>query len=156
MFWLDNKKTCISYTKGAFDKYCVIINGRGFQMYAPTDKEYFQWIKALAHTYGVTQVYNDFCEIYDIVEQDLYRDKAMSLIIDIDTHYNEDTVLWWIVFYMTMVAEENKEKAILGKRIKKLGVYNILIDEYKIDDVVQYMKGMRWQQLNELMMERGI
>ena len=58
--------------------------------------------------------------------------------------------------YMTMLAEEKKENAILGKKIKRLGAYNLLYDEYPIDYIVKYMRNMRWYKLKELMIERGI
>ena len=57
---------------------------------------------------------------------------------------------------MTMLAEENMPGKILGKKIKRLGVYNILYDKYPIPYVCSYMDGMRWWQLRDLMMERGI
>ena len=71
-------------------------------------------------------------------------------------HYNDDTILWWLIFYMTMLAECKKENSILKKRIKKLGVYNILFDEYSIDYIIKYMKGKNWRYLDNLMKERGI
>ena len=80
MFWLDNRKTCIYYKTGSFDDYCVAINGRGYNSHAPTDKEYFEWIKTLSHTYGVEQVYNDFCQIYNIVGEITNKDDAIIFI----------------------------------------------------------------------------
>ena len=156
LFLIDNNKTCIYFDKGKFDKYCVYINGRNKFRYAPTDDVYFNWIRILAKQYGNLQVWNDFCTIYDIVDTGETENEVLSIIKNIDLHYNDDTILWWLIFYMTMLAECKKENTILKKRIKKLGVYNILFDEYSIDYVIQYMKGKNWRYLDNLMKERGI
>lgn len=156
VFFIDNGHTCIYFDEGKFDKYCVYINGRGKFRYAPTDDVYFTWIKNLAYTYGVTQVWDDFCEVYDIVDTGENNREVFALVNDIDMHYNDDTVLWWLIFYMTMLAECKKENTILKKGIKKLGVYNVLIDEWDIEYVITYMRGKNWRTLNELMEERGI
>ena len=57
---------------------------------------------------------------------------------------------------MTMLAECKKENAILKKRIKKLGVYNLLFDKYSIDYVTTYMRNQTWRDLDKLMKERGV
>lgn len=127
LFLIDNNKTCIYFDKGKFDKYCVYINGRNKFRYAPTDDVYFNWIRILAKQYGNLQVWNDFCTIYDIVDTGETENEVLSIIKNIDLHYNDDTILWWLIFYMTMLAECKKENTILKKRIKKLGVYNICL-----------------------------
>ena len=156
LFLIDNNKTCIYFDKGKFDKYCVYINGRNKFRYAPTDDVYFNWIRILAKQYGNFQVWNDFCTIYDIVDTGETENEVLSIIKNIDLHYNDDTILWWLIFYMTMRAECKIENTILKKRIKKLGVYNILFDEYPIDYIIKYMKGKNWRYLDDLMKERGI
>ena len=119
LFLIDNNKTCIYFDKGKFDKYCVYINGRNKFRYAPTDDVYFNWIRILAKQYGNLQVWNDFCTIYDIVDTGETENEVLSIIKNIDLHYNDDTILWWLIFYMTMLAECKKENTILKKRIKK-------------------------------------
>lgn len=37
--------------------------------------------------------------------------------------------IWLNVLYAGMIAEENKENAVLGKRIKRLGMHQVLPDE---------------------------
>lgn len=151
----------IYFSEGGFDNYCVYINETPHTFrYAMKDKEYFKWILLLSKKYGIVQVWDDFCSIYDIVSMDPDAkpdvDKAMSEVATVDMHYNEDTVKWWLVFYMTMVAECKKRNAILKKRIKKLGVYNLFFDGYDISYVITYMRGMHWKELDKLMKERGI
>ena len=57
---------------------------------------------------------------------------------------------------MTMVAECKKKNAILIKRIKHLGVYNVLFDSYDINYVAKHMRGKGRRYLDKLMKERGI
>lgn len=157
LFFLNNGLTCIYFDKGNFDEYCVYINDVCKQKrYAPKDKDYFEWIRILSVQYGCHQVWSDFCAIYDIVDNNETQEQVLNLIYDIDMHYNSDTIIWWLIFYMTMLAECKKAHTILKKRIKKLGVYNIFFDKYDIDYIIKYMRGMKWQELDALMVERGI
>ena len=160
MFYFTEDDVSIYFGEGRFDKYCVYVNDKNRFRYAMTDDEYFEWILNLSKRYGVSQVWDDFCSVYDIISMDANVkpdvNEAMLTVADIDMHYNEETVKWWLVFYMTMVAECKKRNAILKKRIKKLGVYNLFFDGYDIPYVITYMRGMHWKELDKLMKERGI
>ena len=140
----------IFFAPGNFDPWCVYIQ------HAPLDKEYFLWIKKLAQKYGRDYVYNDFVTVYRDVTENFSSSQCLKICEKVDEHYEEDTTHWWVIFYMTMVAECKKDNAILKKRIKHLGVYNVLIDEWDIDYVVEYMKGKDYRFLDKLMKERGI
>ena len=61
-----------------------------------------------------------------------------------------------MIFFMTMYAECVKKGSILKKKIKLLGVYNILYDGYSIPFTVQYMREMDWFELDEMIYERGL
>ncbi len=147
--------TRIWFAKGKIDDWCVYTKEKN-QVKCYTDNDYFKVIKDLSDRYGREMVYDDFKTIYFSVNEQVDIDEMMSKCKIVSKHYTEDTLKWWIVLYMTMVAEENKENKILGKRIKHLGIYNILFDEYSIDYITTYMKGKRWWELDKLMKERGI
>lgn len=147
--------TRIWFGKGNFDDWCVFVKEKG-EIKCYTDKDYFNVIKSLSKIYGVEMVYDDFKTIYFSVNEQFDIHKMVSKCESVAKHYAEKTLKWWIVLYMTMVAEENKKNKILGKRIKHLGIYNILFDKYEIDYVTTYMNGMKWYELNKLMNERGI
>lgn len=102
------------------------------------------------------KVYSDFLIVYDAADEIFDENKCYSICSEVDKHYDEGTTHWWVIFYMTMVAECKKENAILKKRIKHLGVYNVLFDDYSIDYVTKYMRGKGWRDLDALMKERGI
>ena len=138
------------YAYGEFDPWCVYVQ------HIPLDKEYFKQLKILSDKYGRDKVYNDFLKVYNIVDENFDNKLGLSIAQEIDSTYEENTIPLWIILYMTMIAEERKENAILKKRIKHLGVYNVLIDECDIDDVVTYMKNVDWKILDKYMKERGI
>lgn len=147
----------IYFDRGKFDEYCVYhINDKGKKS-IPLDEHYFKWIKDLANQYGTDKVYKDFLKIYEISNEDLKENLCLKISNMIDMHYpHEDTTHWWVIFYMTMVAECKKKNAILKKRIKHLGVYNVLFDNYDIAFIISYMRGKKWQELDKLMQERNI
>lgn len=147
--------TRIWFGEGSFDGWCVFTKENG-EIKCYTDKDYFSVIKSLSEIYGTEMVYNDFKTIYFSVNKQFDIGETVSKCKSVAEHYVENTLKWWIVLYMTMVAEENKENKILGKRIKHLGIYNILFDGYEIDYVTSYMDGKRWYELDKLMKERGI
>ena len=150
-----NKNTRIWFGRGKFDDWCVYTKENG-NIYCYTDVDYFNVIKKLSDKYGKQIVYEDFKDIYFDVNKQFNIYKMTTKCKSIAKHYSEDTLKWWIVLYMTMVAEENKENKILGKRIKHLGIYNILFDEYSVEYVTTYMNGKKWYELDKLMKERGI
>lgn len=123
------------------------------------DKDYFTSLECLKNEYGRDLVYSSFSTIYTGVCGDWTRkdrERCYLLCEKTSKDYNKPTLLLWITLYMTMLAEEKKENTILGKKIKRLGVYNLLYDEYPVDYIVKYMRNMRWYKLKELMIERGI
>ncbi len=56
---------------------------------------------------------------------------------------------------MGMLAEENKEKSVLGKRIKRLGLYTLLIEDKPVDHSANFMNGKKCGVLDKLCKERG-
>lgn len=146
----------LGFCKGNFDDYCVQVSKKGYNYRWFKDEEYFRWLKRLSERYGVEKVYNDFKYVYGKVRCGVTSEEANKIIREVDKNYNEPTQQWWGLFFMTMLAEEYKENSILGKRIKHLGVYNVLIDEYKIGYVVRYMRGKPWEYLEEECYKRGI
>jgi hypothetical protein len=54
-----------------------------------------------------------------------------------------------------MIAEENKDKAILKKFIKRLGVHQVLIEKHDPVLAANYSKGKKWQVLKLECESRG-
>ena len=58
---------------------------------------------------------------------------------------------WFVVIYAGMIAEENKQSAILKKRIKRLGMHQVLKLEYEPRIAANFSKGKKWRDLDEIM-----
>ena len=59
------------------------------------------------------------------------------------------------IIYMGMVAEENKAFTKLGKRVKRLGVYQVLIDRMDYNTAANFSRGRKWRELDEICKSKG-
>jgi hypothetical protein len=135
----------LEYDKGFFDHWCVYLTPQGGARYAPTDAGYFAAFQTLASTHGARKIYDDFVKIYDKttnqIEQEVLRE-----IESVSASYGQESLeiqkLLSLV-YAGMVAEENKAYAVLKKRIKRLGMHQILIENATPAYAASYSKGKK-------------
>ena len=59
------------------------------------------------------------------------------------------------IMYMGMIAEEKKRFTKLGKRIKRLGVHKLLQEGAGVDHSANFMRGLKWREIDRLCRERG-
>lgn len=147
----------IEYDAGRFDNWCVYLVGKDGTRKPPLDTEYFTQLKRLSVLYGPQKVYNDFVRIYRATKKSIEQ-PVLDMIDEIADSYVGDalevnTVM--TTLYMGMIAEENKANSILGKRVKRLGVHLVLIDEKDISYSANFMRGMRWYDIAAMCQERG-
>jgi len=152
----NNRK--VIFDKGNFDNWCVYIVEPNGQRNAPFDSTYFIDIQNLARLYPKHKIYSDFVSIYQSTTKNV--DERVIQLIDkiIDTYQNEHQSVieqWFAVIYGGMIAEENKEFAILKKRIKRLGMYQVLVLEVEPTIAANYSKGKKWTEHDALMMQYG-
>ncbi|WP_396035026.1 DUF7004 family protein [Candidatus Cyanaurora vandensis] len=72
--------------------------------------------------------------------------------------YDHDSLKIQIIFtiiYAGMVAEENKKFTKLGKRVKHLGVYQILIEGMPAHQAANFSKGKKWREIATDCKNRG-
>ena len=147
----------IEFDTGKFDNWCVYVKNPGKERFAPTDERYFRRLKKLGKKHGAQKIYQDFLCIYNKTTKKLNAG-VLELILELSRFYKEDQLemeIWFNVLYAGMVAEENKEKAILKKRIKRLGMHQILIDGLEPEMAAGFSKGIHWKQLDRLMKAKG-
>ena len=144
---------------GTFDEYCVYVADEYNKKRAPKDYEYFRFFLQLANVYGNDKVYNDFLTIYHLTDKTINQD-VRDVIDKIVLTYNEDvrdeveenlSVIWG-----GMIAEENKDKTFLGKRVKHLGMYQVLMGILSPEDAAEFSKGKPWGELDIIMKEYNI
>lgn len=147
----------IEFDSGSFDDWCVYLSRTGERRFAPKDIQYFTEIQNYAKKYTSNKIYNDFVKIYDITSSDIKKD-VLDKITDISNHYDEDSInidIWFTVIYAGMVAEENKKFAILKKRVKRLGMHQILIENKTPSFAANFSKGKKWRELDIIMKKHG-
>lgn len=150
-------QTRIEFGPGAFDNWCVYISEGVHIKYAPKDTEYFSIIKSKSLIYGCQKLYQDFLSIYILTKKEVDI-SVLELITTLSKYYGDDSIemdKWFTVLYAGMVAEENKDKAILKKRIKRLGMHQLLMEDYDPFIAANFSKGKKWKELDRLMKERG-
>ena len=147
----------IEFDNGCFDRWCVFIQKPNAKRFAPSDVEYFKRLKEIGEKTGPHKIYDDFVVIYNRTDKNI-DSKVFSLILALSRFYNEDAdemEQWFNVLYAGMIAEENKDGAILKKRIKRLGIHQVLMDGISPQEAAVFSKGKKWRELDEIMKEKG-
>lgn len=153
----NNRK--VIFDKGNFDDWCVYIVEKNGTRRAPFDVDYFSDLQSLNYKYMNHKIYKDFMKIYEATGNTI--DQRVIEIINelIEGYEEEDRVLaeqCFTVLYAGMIAEENKKCTILKKRIKHLGVYQILVQNLKPEVAANFSRHRKWRELDRIMREIGI
>lgn len=140
----------IEFGRGQFDDWCVYLLRPGQPRTAPRDAWYFGELKRLAARHGAYRLYEDFVQIYDRTGAKV-DESLMDYIGALSAGYGDDALevdqLLSIV-YAGMVAEENKRHAPLRKRVKRLGMYQSLIEGWDAELAAGFSRGKEWQALD--------
>lgn len=148
----------VIFDTGSFDEWCVYIVEKNGTKKAPFDVEYFTDLKIISEYYGHNKVYNDFVSIYKLTNKSIDQN-VLNLIDDIvctyEPQFYELIEQWFTVIYAGMIAEENKQFAILKKRVKRLGVHQILVLDYEPEVAANFSKGKKWRDLDVIMKSLG-
>ena len=149
----------VIFDKGRFDNWCVYIVEKDGSKRAPRDVEYFTDMKNLAGQYPGDKVYRDFATLYRHTGKNI-APAVLELINRItatyDLQHRSLIEQCLSVLYAGMIAEENKQNAILKKRIKHLGVYQILKLGFRPDVAANFSKGKKWRELDAIMKSLGL
>ncbi len=147
----------LEYDRGSFDDWCVYLTKSNGSRKPPRDVDYFNQLRQLARKYGVEQIYGDYVRVYDLTGKQVEK-SALIAISQIAASYGNDALEVDVIFsilYMAMIAEEQKKFTRLGKRIKRLGIYKLLIENGTVNDAANFMRGMGWRDIAKLCEERG-
>lgn len=140
---------------GQFDDWCIFIK-YGDRYEAPTDEWYFNKLAKWANVKSPQDIYDDFVKIYDKTTQTVAQEVFDDIRGIADSYKNPaETELVFAILYMGMIAEENKEHTVLGKRIKRLGVYQTLMEQVHPRISANYSRGKRADYLQEVCKFRG-
>jgi len=149
--------TSVEFDSGKFDDYCVYVRKPDGSRHAPLDTEYFETLVSFSVQFGIEKVYADFVSIYEATHKDVTK-ASLDCIEKIAYSYEPDRVLFartLTIIHMGMVAEQNKANTKLGKRIKRLGIHRLLLEELPVSDSAHFMRGLKWQEIDKMCTERG-
>lgn len=147
----------LEYDWGGFDKWCVYLKRPNEVRYPPKDVDYFSRLKKYAETHGAQKVYDDFVSIYNKTTKEV-SDAVFADIKELAKGYGADETdlaIDFSIMYMGMIAEENKARTMLGKRIKRLGVHQVLIEGMDYSEAANYSRGMGWRFIDKECKTRG-
>jgi hypothetical protein len=147
----------IEFDSGYFDEWCVFVTKSSGERFAPTDSHYFSRLKILGEKYGSQKIYDDFVVVFNRTSKSI-DSSVFELISALSKSYGYDFLemeIWLNVLYAGMIAEENKQNAILKKRIKRLGMYQVLIENILPEEAAIFSKGKKWRELDALMKSKG-
>ena len=147
----------LEYDRGNFDEWCVYLTKSSGSRRPPKDVDYFRQLKQLADKYGANRVYNDYVRVYNLTGKQV-AEHSLIAISQIAASYGDDALEVDVIFsilYMAMIAEEQKKFTHLGKRIKRLGIYTLLIENRSIYESANFMRGMGWRDIAKLCETRG-
>lgn len=147
----------IEFDKGRIDDWCVYITYPDGRKVAPTDLQYFSRLQKLALIHSPVVIYNHFVLAYELTTSTADM-SVVNLIKQISDFYAQDAgeiELWFLILYAGMVAEENKKNAILKKRIKRLGLHQLLLLNYSPQEAAVFSKGKKHFELDAEMRKLG-
>ncbi len=149
--------TSVEFDSGSFDQFCVFIRAADGSRHAPLDTEYFEILSNFSKGYGVEKVYADFIAIYEATVNRVTKE-SLKCIEDIALTYEPERVLFartLTVIHMGMIAEANKANTKLGKRIKRLGIHRLLLENLSVNEAANFMRGLKWKEIDKMCLDRG-
>lgn len=150
-------KSKLEYDKGSFDDWCVYYTNAAGIRKPPKDTDYFEFLLNLAKEYTVEKVYRDYVQVYNWTGKQPSQE-VLNSISTLSASYGENALAVDVVFtilYMAMIAEERKAYTKLGKRIKRLGIHALLIENVPVNNAANFMRGMGWREIDNLCRQRG-
>lgn len=147
----------LEFDQGKFDKWCIFLTRPSHKRIAPKDIQYFNGFVKLASKYDSLEIYSDFVTIYNRTTNTL-NPSVLELIHILSFHYEPDHLnieLLLTIVYAGMIAEENKNKAILKKKIKRLAMHQILVDKLAPEIAANFSRGKNWKELELECKKRG-
>lgn len=120
----------LEFDQGKIDEYCVYLTRPGQRRHAPKDTDYFTSLRQFSLIHTPKRIYDDFVKVYNKTNVNL-DPQTLHLIESISRDYGKDSLqieILLTILYAGMIAEENKERKVLGKRLKRLGMHQLLIE----------------------------
>ncbi len=155
--WTFSNGWSLEFDRGQFDEWCVYEVSPDGRRTAPRDVDYFNELLEFSSRHGKQRIYDDFVEVFNASGPKVTTD-SLGTINEVAERYGQEKepiLRVLIILHMGMVAENLKRHTRLGKRIKRLGVHDLLLDSGDVDNAAHFMRGMGWREIDALCIERG-
>jgi hypothetical protein len=139
----------VEFGQGSFDDWCVYLTRPGSRKYAPRDPEYFEFLRRCALTHSTENVYRAFLAVFAVASR-TPNPKAITIIQTESLAFaaeSDEMEVWLSVMWGGMIAEENKAFSRLGKRIKHLGVHQVLVQGLPVLEAANWSRGKKWRDI---------
>ena len=160
----------IEYEDGTYDQFYVSVEQGSAESFDYNsdfvlDKNIFLALMDLGSLYGEQVVYDDFLKFYNMTKSVVegkefgQMQSVFDCILELSKRYRKDALRVEVVFswlYSAMVAEENKRNTKLGKRVKRLGVYQVLIENMSPENASEFSCDKTWQWIDGECEKRGL
>lgn len=135
------------FSQGRFDNWCIYHIHNGFR-HAIRDEEVFSLMQKYTGSIQRFSLYRDFLAVFNRVGSNVNA-AVINHITRMALQYeNAQEVQFILTFlYAGMIAEENKDKAILKKYMKRLGVHQVLVEMMPPKMAANYSRRKKWQEL---------
>ena len=159
-FQIDDENS-ICFDRGKFDNFCVYFNTYSknkilIEKRAVKDIELINNLVLLKDDYK-EKTYKLIEYIYKHTNNKINY-KLIEIIINIIKNNFDNSLRaskYFLFVYYAMVAEENKRGSKLGKRIKLLGIYQVLIEGISPLEASNFSKGLKWITISNHCKKRG-
>ena len=139
----------LEFDDGRFDRWCIYFQCPNEPRVAIKDVDIFTALEKLARESKPANLYLDFVSIYEQTTASLSK-AVLQTISDLSKgHTGHETLSDYIFtsLYAGMIAEENKDGTVLRKRIKRLGLHQLLIEERPPSYAANFSGGKNWPEL---------
>jgi len=150
-------RTFLIFDRGNFDEYCLYLVEANGERKPPRDIDYFTTLKEIAARHNAQSLYEDFISVFVRAHNEINQ-VNFEQIFRMSEKYGEDKLLVeknLSILYCTMIAENKKAFTKLGKRIKRLGVHYLLLEGHTAYESANFMRGMKWREIDSMCRERG-
>ena len=146
----------VEFDSGQFDQWCVYVTRPAQPRHAPRDTQYFAELQRLHAQFP--RLHADFIAVFDRTTGQVEA-ALLARISEMAAAYpaslRADVAVLLTTLYAAMIAEENRAHAPLGKRIKRLGVHQVLVEGMPVDEAANFSRGLPWRRLEQLCRARG-
>lgn len=150
--------TVFSYGIGSYDDWCVYESTPEVRARRVGDYDYFKKFRELGEIYGRAELFEDICKIYDRTKAEVDKEVLDDISNQICHNYHDDydkAEYSFCLLYLSMIAEMNKEYSRLGKRVKGLGIHQLLFQKMKIHDIANFTRGKKWFEIAAICEQYG-